>query len=107
MTLMESLLYNKKAGFDYEIMEKFQAGIVLVGFEVKSIREKKGNLIGAHVSVRGDEAFLLNSFIPPYQEKNTPTSYDPYHVRKLLLTKKEITDLRKSESQKGLTIIPI
>jgi SsrA-binding protein len=101
------LIRNKKAYFDYEILEKYDAGIELFGFEVKSLRNGQGSLIGSYVTVRGNEAFIINMQIPPYQVANTPKDYDPLRVRRLLLTKKEIYDLEKYEKQKGLTIVPI
>lgn len=102
-----SLIFNKKATFNYEVLEKFEAGIELLGLEVKSIRLKHGSLDGAYVSVRGNEVFLVGAHIPPYQAGNTPESYDPYRVRKLLLSKKEIKELIGKEKIKGLTIVPI
>ncbi|KKU67846.1 MAG: SsrA-binding protein [Parcubacteria group bacterium GW2011_GWA2_47_16] len=101
------LIQNKKAHFDYEILEKLTAGIELFGFEVKSLRDKKGSLEGAYVTVRGGEAYLMNANIPPFQTNNTPTSYDPVRNRRILLTKKEIATLSATESKKGLTIVPI
>ncbi len=102
-----SLITNKKAGLNYEILEKFEAGMELFGFEVKSIREKHGNIESAYVVVRGGEAFLVNADIPAYQPKNAPASYDPKRNRKLLLTKKEISQIADNESKKGLTIVPL
>jgi len=104
---MSILVHNKKASFDYEIVDKFEAGIELLGLEVKSLKKKQGSLLGAYVIVRGNEAFLINANIPPYQPSNTPDSYDPYRNRKLLLTKKELANLIGLEKQKGLTIVPI
>lgn len=101
------LIQNKKAYFDYEILEKFTAGIELLGFEVKSLRGKQGSLEGAYVSVRGGEAYLMHGNIPPFQAGNTPKDYDPARNRRLLLTKKEIAVLARNESKKGLTIVPI
>ncbi|MEK7575422.1 MAG: SsrA-binding protein SmpB [Patescibacteria group bacterium] len=101
------LIGNKKASFDYEILEKFSAGIELLGFEVKSIRNKQGSLEGAYITVRGGEAYLMNASIPPFQPGNTPKGYEPLKNRRLLLTKKEIAELAKNEAKKGLTIIPI
>ena len=101
------LIQNKKAHFDYEILEKLTAGIELFGFEVKSLRDKKGSLEGAYVTVRGGEAYLMNANIPPFQTNNTPTSYDPVSNRRILLTKKEIATLSATESKKGLTIVRI
>lgn len=105
--MQSMLLGNKKAHFDYEILERFEAGIELLGFEVKSLRGKLGSLEGSHVTVRGGEAFLIGSFIPPYQTANTPADYDPRRNRKILLTQKELHDLGETEHTKGLTIIPI
>ena len=100
-------MVNKKVGLNYEIMEKREAGIELVGTEVKSLRNNHGSLSGAYVTIRGGQAYLINAHIPPYQEKNTPTSYDPYRERKLLFRKKEIAELVAEGNKKGLTIVPI
>ncbi|MEQ1499807.1 MAG: SsrA-binding protein SmpB [Parcubacteria group bacterium] len=102
-----SLITNRKASFDYEIQEKYTAGMELFGFEVKSLRKGQGSLEGSHVTVRGNEAYLIGSYIPPFQEKNAPEGYDPRRTRKLLLTKKEILELAKVEKTKGLTIAPL
>ena len=102
-----SLLENKKIHFDYEILEKIEAGIELLGTEVKSLRSGKGSLIGAYVIIRGGEAYASNMDIPAYQEKNAPTGYDPKRLRRLLLSKAEITRLAGIEAKKGLTIVPI
>ncbi|HZS42625.1 MAG TPA: SsrA-binding protein SmpB [Candidatus Paceibacterota bacterium] len=104
---MSVLISNKKVHFNYEILEKFEAGIELFGFEVKALRSGQGNLEGGHVSIRGGEAFLIGVQIPPYQSANTPKNYEPERVRKLLLTKAEIGKLAENESKKGLTIVPI
>lgn len=102
-----SLIENKKAHFNYEIVEKYEAGVELLGTEVKSLRNKQGSLDSAHVSIRGNEAYLLNSFIPPYQPVNAPSGYDPHRARRLLLTKKEIDELIGKERTKGLTLVAI
>ena len=102
-----SLITNKKIGFNYNITETLVAGVELFGFEVKSIRKGQGSLDGSYVTVRGSEAFLIGSFIPPFQENNTPKDYDPRRNRKLLLTKTEIRKLGDIEKTKGLTIVPI
>jgi len=102
-----NLAHNRQAGFRYEIMEKFEAGIELRGFEVKAIKTGRINLAGAHVIVRGNEIYLINADIAPYQPKNTPADYDARRARRLLLTKKEIAELLVVERQKRLTIIPI
>jgi len=98
---------NKKATFNYDILEKFEGGLELLGIEVKAIRNKQANLTGSFVIIRGGELFLSNVSIPPYQVKNTPDNYDPERPRKILVSKKEIARLTKNEAQKGLTLIPI
>ncbi len=104
---MSTLVQNKKAYFNYEILEKLEAGIELLGFEVKALKSGQGSLEGAYVSIRGGEAYLLSSNVPPYQAGNTKPEYDPRRARRLLLTKKEIVKIAQIESQKGLTIVPI
>lgn len=104
---MKAVVENKKARLEYEILDSFEAGIELFGFEVKSLRAGKASLVGARVVIRGGEGFLSGATISTYQEKNTPKSYDPERTRRLLLNKKEIAELASKEVQKGLTIIPI
>ena len=93
---MASYAENRKARFNYEILQKYESGIELLGTEVKSVRSGQMSLEGAFVIVRGGEAFLINANIPPYQPQNAPKDYDPLRNRKLLLTKKEITELADS-----------
>lgn len=100
-------IYNKKINLDYEILESFEAGIELVGLEVKSIRQNLGSLLGAHITVRGGEAYVIAMNIPPFQVKNTPKEYDAVRNRKLLLKKSEIQNLATLEVKKGLTIVPV
>ena len=102
-----ALVQNKKAHFDYEILEHYDAGIELFGPEVKALRGSRGSLEGAHVIVRGGEAYLIGMTIPPYQAGNMPKDYDPMRNRRLLLTKEQIAELAAKESAKGLTIVPI
>ncbi len=102
-----NLISNKKARRDYTLLKEFEAGLELYGHEVKALRSGMANLAGAHVVVRGGEAFLVGATISPYQPKNTPESYDTERPRKLLLTKKEIEEIAQAEEQKGLTIVPI
>ena len=101
------LVKNKKATFNYEVLEKFEAGIELRGFEVKALKGGKGSLEGSHVTIRGGEAYLIGVTIPPYQPANTPKDYEPDRNRRLLLTKKEIVQLANTEAKKGLTIVPL
>lgn len=102
-----ALVHNKKAGFNYEFLETYEAGIQLRGFEVKALKKGQGSLEGAYIIIRGDEAFVVGMQIPPYQPSNTPKDYDPLRPRKLLLAKKEIRTLAGIEGKKGLTIVPI
>lgn len=107
---MENIyIQNKKVGFDYEILETLEAGIELLGLEVKSIRTHGGSLTGAYVILRGGEAFITNWQIAPFQEKNTPGDYDPSRARRLLLNKDELAKLSGTgaSGKAGLTIVPI
>ena len=103
---MPALLENKKAYFNYEILEKYEAGLELKGFEVKSLKSKRGNIMGARIIIRGNEAHIVGMDIPPYQPKNTPPDYEPQRTRKLLLHKKEISRLAGKAEERGLTVIP-
>jgi len=105
--IMGTLANNPKVSFDYEILERFTAGLELLGLEVKSIREGKMNLRGSFIAIRGAEAYLIGAEIPAYQPKNTPNEYDPLRVRRLLLSKGELVELKSAEQTKGLTIVPI
>jgi len=100
---------NRKAYFNYEIIEKITAGIELLGFEVKSIKAGRMSLDGSYAIIRGNEAYLIGSSVKPLQPKNMPAgiNYDERRNRKLLLTKKEIEKLAKSEKQNGLTIVAL
>lgn len=104
---MSDLAHNKKAYFDYEILETFNAGISLKGFEVKAVKSGKINIAGTFVLIRDNQAYLLNADIPPYQPKNTPLNYDSKRTRSLLLHKKELARLMGLTQQKGLTLIPL
>jgi len=104
---MVDLIHNKKINVDYEVLETYEAGIELLGIEVKSIRSNQGSLLGTHITIRGGEAFLIALNIPPFQIKNTPKDYDPKRNRRLLLSKKEIGELAGIEVKKGLTIVPV
>ena len=104
---MTEFANNRKVFFDYEILEKFSAGLELSGSEVKSIRNGKISLAGSFVAIRGDEAYLIGADIPAYQPKNAPADYDATRARKLLLSKAEIIALKDAEQTKGLTIVPL
>lgn len=98
---------NKKASFDYTFEKTIEAGIELLGAEVKSIKANHGSLNGAYIQVLGGEVYLLGAHIPAWQEKNTPLGFDPYRTRKLLVHKKEVFELLKALESKGLTVVPI
>jgi SsrA-binding protein len=98
---------NKKATFDYEILETFEAGIELKGHEVKAIKAGKVSIKGTYVKVLGKEIFLLGANVSPYQPGNVPKDYEAQRDRKLLLTKKELNYLIGKQKEKGLTIVPI
>ena len=100
------LLENRKARLEYEILQTHMAGIVLSGGEVKSLRNKSGSFTGSYVKIIGGEAFLLNAQITPYPFADNE-DYDPKRTRKLLLKKKEITELMEEENIKGFTIVPL
>ncbi|MCB9809318.1 SsrA-binding protein SmpB [Candidatus Nomurabacteria bacterium] len=104
---MATLASNKQARFHYDLIDTLAAGIVLEGFEVKSLRKGNVSLRGAYIVYRENEAFLIGAYIAPYQTNNTPESYDPYRKRKLLLQKKELAYLAKQKRSAGLTVIPL
>jgi len=107
MEVMKVLAENKKAYFNYQILEKFEAGIVLQGQEVKSLKTRGINLAGSYVVIKNEEMFWIGAKIPPYQPKNVPADYRPDRSRKLLLQKKEIRRLIGKAKEKGLTLIPL
>lgn len=104
---MKVFAENKKAYFDYEILEKIEAGIVLIGQEVKSIKSGRINLAGSYVVANNEEFFLVGCNIPPYQPKNAPSNYNPERSRKLLLKKSEIKYLIGKSQQRTLTLMPL
>ncbi|MBU3918640.1 SsrA-binding protein SmpB [Patescibacteria group bacterium] len=104
---MKILAKNKKAYNEYHILEILEAGIVLTGQEVKSIKTGKANMLGSFVVLKGEIPQLLNTKIPAYQPKNAPADYDEAGTRNLLLTKAEIKRLLGKSKQKSLTIVPL
>ncbi len=97
---------NRKARYDFEILETFEAGIVLTGTEIKSIRLGKANLKDSYALVRNNELFLLNMHISQYKEGNI-FNHDETRTRKLLMHKKEIFKLRDSIEREGNTLVPL
>jgi len=104
---MKELAKNKKAGFDYEILEKFEAGLILNGQETKSIKTRGLSLAGSYIIVKPDGVFWVGAKIPPYQPANAGANYREQRDRQLLLRKSEIRRLIGIAAQKGLTFVPI
>jgi len=113
MKEMKILAENKKAYYNYQILEKFEAGISLIGQEVKSLKSGRISLVGSYVVLKGPikggrpEIFLIGANIPPYQPKNVPPDYNAERSRKLLLKRTEIKSLIGKVKQKGLTLVPL
>ena len=103
---MTEIAINKRAKFDYEILDTCTAGIELTGHEVKSLKKRGVSLSGAHVIIRKGEAFMLGIEISSFQPGNEPETFDPGRTRRLLLKKSEISYLF-GKTQSGLTIVPI
>jgi len=97
---------NRKARFNYEILEKIEAGISLKGTEVKSVRNKNVSIEESYAQIRDDEVFLYNLHISPYEQGNRE-NHDPIRVRKLLLHRHEIKKLIAKIQQKGLSLVPL
>jgi len=100
------IVKNKKAFFNYELIETFEAGIALVGTEVKSLREKSVNITESYATFKAEELFIVNLHISPYSFGNI-NNHDPLRVRKLLMKKREIKRLYGKVKEQGLTLIPI
>ena len=99
---------NRKATFNYFLLEEFTAGIVLVGCEIKSIRNGAVNMSDSYCVFVGNELYVKNLHISPYKNSNfTYKDYDPKRDRKLLLTKRELKKLQKDVNEKGVTIVPV
>jgi SsrA-binding protein len=106
MSSETEIVQNKKARFEYEILDTIEAGIVLKGTEVKSVRLKKVNIQDAYARIKDGEAFLYGMNISPYESGNI-FNHDPLRVRKLLLHKQEIKRLTGKQQEKGLTLVPL
>lgn len=100
------LVSNRRAFHDYEILDTYEAGIILLGTEIKSLRNHGGSLQDAYVDVRGNALWLLNASIAPYNYGNIH-NHEERRPRKLLMHKNEIEKLRKQVAEKGLTLIPL
>ncbi len=98
---------NKRAYFDYQILETYEAGIELKGFEVKAIKTGHINLAGSYAIIKNNQLWLLNADIPAYQPKNVPKDYDSKRTRRLLIKISEIKNLMGRVQEKGLTLLPL
>jgi len=101
-----SIARNKRARFDYHLLDTFEAGLVLTGTEVKALRDGKANIGDAYGIVRGAEIFLLNAHISPY-ERGGYVNHEPLRTRKLLLHRREISRLIGAVEREGLTLVPL
>lgn len=101
-----TVLQNRRAGFDYEILETFEAGIALTGSEVKSLREGGASIAQAYARVTGNEVFLEGANIPHYRQASY-NNHEPLRKRKLLLKRAEIEEIRQGIERRGLTVVPL
>lgn len=106
MSSTQIVIQNRKAQHDYHILETMEAGLVLQGTEVKSLREGRGNLVDSYAKIQNGEVFLYNFHISPYS-KEKRFNPDPLRVKKLLLHRKEIRKLIGRVEEKGLTLVPL
>lgn len=104
---MPKLAANKKARFDYEILDTYEAGLVLTGQEVKSAKNGRINLTGAYVTLTNGMATVINMHIAKYDKAGPLPSYDPYRTRQLLLHKHEMNKLMGKKDEQGLTLVPL
>jgi SsrA-binding protein len=109
---MKVLAENKKVFFNYHVLEKFEAGLVLLGHEVKSVKLGQMNLKASYISFHKNkkksfEAYLVNSYIPLYKPAGQQDDYDPERERKILLKRKEIDYLMGRKEEQGLTLVPV
>jgi SsrA-binding protein len=102
----KTVAQNRAASYNYELLDKLEAGLILVGTEVKTLREGKGTLREAYAEIRAGEPWLVNFHIPEYQPGG-PRNHDPLRRRKLLLNRREIDRLVVQTQQKGMTIVPL
>jgi SsrA-binding protein len=104
---MKTMAFNKRAGFDYELMDRYEGGLILTGAEVKSIKTGSISLKGSFIVRKDGELYLINANIPQYKFASNLKSYDPTRSRKLLLKKSEIKSLIGKMAVEGLTLVPI
>lgn len=104
---MTTIATNKRAGFDYTLGERYEAGLVLTGSEVKSVKTGHASLKGSFVTVKGSELYLTNALIPRYAHAHRDTKHEDSRPRRLLLRKREIRSLIGKSRTEGLTLVPI
>jgi len=104
---MTTLGFNRRANFEYALLDKYEAGLILTGAEVKSVKTGHISLKESFVTIKGNELFLTNANIPPYKHAGDIKNYDPTRSRKLLLRKSEIKHLIGKSRAEGLTLVPI
>ncbi len=102
-----SIVTSKKATLNYEVLDKYEGGLELLGHEVKSIRAGKIKLDGSYLINHGDELFLKNAEVSPFQANNVPKGFDGQRVIKILVRKAEIRKLKQKVDKEGLTLIPL
>lgn len=102
-----SIVNNKKATLNYEVLDKYEGGLELLGHEVKSLRAGKIKFDGSYIVIQNDEVFLKNAEISPYQANNIPKGFDGTRLIKILVSKKEILNLKHKTEKEGLTLIPL
>ncbi|MFC3073011.1 SsrA-binding protein SmpB [Shinella pollutisoli] len=105
-TVKKVVAENRKARFNYEILDTYEAGLVLTGTEVKSLREGKANIAESYASDEGGEIWLINSYLPEYLQANR-FNHETRRRRKLLLSKREIHRLRNAINREGMTLVPL
>ena len=105
-TVKKIVAENRKARFNYEIIDTYEAGLVLTGTEVKSLREGKANIAESYASDEGGEIWLINSYLPEYLQANR-FNHETRRRRKLLLSKREIHRLRGAINREGMTLVPL
>jgi|TARA_R110000851_G_scaffold56073_4_gene131244 SsrA-binding protein len=103
---MKTILNNRKASFNYDLIKHYTAGIMLVGSEVKSLRQGKGNIGDAYCYFKNDGLWLKSLYIPEYKPAGN-NNHEPYRDRKLLMKKQELASLKGKMEQKGMSIVPV
>jgi SsrA-binding protein len=104
---MKNFIKNKKAYYDYSILDEFEAGIILTGEETKSIRNGDMNIIDSFIFIKGNEVFIKNLIISKYRRKHPSSKHDDNRLKKLLLNKKEIFKIKKELQIKGISCVPL